>query len=109
MQRSVRLVCSLAIAIALATSLAAAETKNNSAKKKPSSYAPRTHNTTHVYGSPIGRPATHRGHSTKRHLLTSPKSRTTHKSSGKHATGTARDKHKRIKRSNKEKAKDKVE
>jgi hypothetical protein len=89
--------------------LAGAETKNTSSNKKPSSYAPRAHNAAHVYGSPIGRPAIHRGHSSKRHMLKSPKPRTMHKSSSKHATATARDSHKRIKRSNKAKTKVKVE
>lgn len=84
-----RLQLPLAIALTLSVSLAVASTHSNNSGHRASSYAPRTHSTTHVYGSPISRA----------HL---PRQTTIHRvraASSHRAIGVARDSHGRIRRS----------
>jgi hypothetical protein len=91
-------------ALALAGNLAGASAHSSAhSSHRPSSYAPRTHSGSHVYGSPISHPLVSRsssrhssGHSSSHHP------RTSHASSER-AAGVTRDRHGRIERSGKAK------
>ena len=79
------------LTIMLAASLVEAAATNSKPRTISSSYAPRTHSGSNVYGSPIAHPLVSRSHAGAVHHRPS--------SSSHRATGVARDSHGRIKRS----------
>jgi hypothetical protein len=82
-----------AIALTLAGAAVDAGTHTKSSSHQPSSYAPRKHSTSHVYGSPIGHPAISR----------TPHHQSFHHPSSHRTVGVTRDSHGKIKRSAKAK------
>jgi hypothetical protein len=82
-----------AIALTLAGALLDAGTHTKSSSNQPSSYAPRKHSTSHVYGSPIGRPVVSRNHSTKPRVTHSTSHYTYRKPPSERAIGVTRDNH----------------
>ena len=98
-QSPIRLTCLLAVATACSGSIADAKTHGNTSSHQASSYAPRTHSSSHHYGSPISRPLVYHTHSTKPHIWKPPKPRSVRQQSSTRAVGVTRDSHGHIKRS----------